>query len=39
MLGSKKALLSVVIDSGGGDILSKVGKVLGHGGKLVCYGM
>ncbi|KAH6903096.1 hypothetical protein BKA70DRAFT_1303236 [Coprinopsis sp. MPI-PUGE-AT-0042] len=35
----KGALLDSVIDSSGGEILSKVGKILRHGGKLVCYGM
>lgn len=35
----KGALLDSVIDSSGGEILSKVGKILRHGGKVVCYGM
>lgn len=39
LLSSNKAMLQVVIDAGGGDILAKVGKVLAQGGKLVCYGM
>lgn len=39
LLNSNKAMLQVVIDSGGGNILAKVGKVLAQGGKLVCYGM
>lgn len=32
-------LLDVVIDSGGGDILAQTGKILKHGGSVVCYGM
>lgn len=32
-------LLNSVIDSGGGDIMSKVGRVLRRGGKVVVYGM
>lgn len=31
--------LSVIIDSGGGDLFKKVGHILRPGGKLVCYGM
>ncbi len=33
------ARVSVVIDSGGGDIMAQVGKVLKSGGKVVIYGM
>ncbi|KAL4244887.1 Zinc-type Alcohol Dehydrogenase-like protein [Abortiporus biennis] len=33
------ALLSAVIDSGGGDIVESVGKVLKRGGRVVIYGM
>ncbi|TCD70270.1 hypothetical protein EIP91_004171 [Steccherinum ochraceum] len=33
------ALLSAVIDSGGGDIMGKVGKFMKGGGKVVIYGM
>ncbi|KII88285.1 hypothetical protein PLICRDRAFT_124628 [Plicaturopsis crispa FD-325 SS-3] len=33
------ALLDVIIDSGGGDILGQAGKFLKHGGRVVCYGM
>ena len=35
----KGAQLSAVIDSGGGDIIGQVGKVLRGGGKVVVYGM
>ncbi len=35
----KGAQLSTVIDSGGGDIVGQVGKVLKGGGKVVVYGM
>lgn len=35
----KGALLSAVIDSGGGDIMGQVGKILKPGGKVVVYGM
>ncbi|KAI0819102.1 NAD(P)-binding protein [Irpex lacteus] len=35
----KGAQLSAVIDSGGGDIIGQVGKVLKGGGKVVVYGM
>ncbi|THH29845.1 hypothetical protein EUX98_g4356 [Antrodiella citrinella] len=37
--GSEDALLSAVIDSGGGDILGQVSKILKSGGKVVVYGM
>lgn len=33
------AFLSSVIDSGGGDILGQVSKILKSGGKVVVYGM
>jgi NADPH:quinone reductase-like Zn-dependent oxidoreductase len=32
-------LLDVVIDSGGGDIMGKVSKVVKPGGRVVVYGM
>lgn len=32
-------LLDVVIDSGGGGIMAQTGKILKHGGSVVCYGM
>ncbi|KAF8626744.1 hypothetical protein AX15_004714 [Amanita polypyramis BW_CC] len=32
-------VLDVVIDSSGGDIMTKVGKSLKQGGSIVCYGM
>ena len=35
----KDARLSSVIDSGGGEIMAQVGKILQHGGKVVIYGM
>lgn len=35
----KGALLSSVIDSGGGDIMGQAGKILKGGGKVVVYGM
>ncbi|TFK20539.1 NAD(P)-binding protein [Coprinopsis marcescibilis] len=35
----KGGVLDSVIDSGGGDILGKVSKILKPGGKVVCYGM
>ncbi|KAK7693879.1 hypothetical protein QCA50_003452 [Cerrena zonata] len=35
----KNALLSSVIDSGGGDLLGKLGKILKPGGRVVVYGM
>jgi NADPH:quinone reductase-like Zn-dependent oxidoreductase len=31
--------LDAVIDSGGGEIMSQIGKLLKASGKLVCYGM
>ncbi|KAH7906106.1 hypothetical protein BJ138DRAFT_1163409 [Hygrophoropsis aurantiaca] len=31
--------LDAVVDSGGGDIMAQVGKILKAGGKVVCYGM
>ncbi len=31
--------LDVVIDSGGGDIMAQIGKMLKQGGSVVCYGM
>jgi NADPH:quinone reductase-like Zn-dependent oxidoreductase len=31
--------LDAVIDSGGGDIMGKVGPILKHAGRVVCYGM
>lgn len=34
-----ESLLDSVIDSAGGDIMSKVSKVLRPGGKVVIYGM
>lgn len=40
--GGKKGddiLLTSVIDSGGGDIMGKVGRTLRKGGKVVVYGM
>lgn len=37
--GGKEARLSAVIDSAGGEIMSQVGKILKHGGKVVVYGM
>lgn len=35
----KGALLSAVIDSGGGEIMTQVNKILKSGGKVVVYGM
>jgi NADPH:quinone reductase-like Zn-dependent oxidoreductase len=36
----KKGLtLDAIIDSGGGDIMGQAGKLLKHGGRVVCYGM
>lgn len=32
-------LLDVVVDSGGGDILGRVSRVLKPGGRVVVYGM
>lgn len=37
--GGKGNLLGAVIDSGGGEIMAQVGKILKHGGKVVVYGM
>ena len=37
--GGKGAQLDVVIDSGGGDLMGQVGKLLKAGGKVVVYGM
>ncbi|KEP50515.1 zinc-binding dehydrogenase family oxidoreductase [Rhizoctonia solani 123E] len=31
--------LDAIIDSAGGDLLNKTGKILNHGAKVVCYGM
>ncbi|KAL5638000.1 hypothetical protein ACGC1H_002312 [Rhizoctonia solani] len=31
--------LDAIIDSAGGDLLTKTGKILNHGAKVVCYGM
>jgi len=36
---AKSALLDVIIDSAGGDIITRTGKILRHGGSIVCYGM
>jgi len=36
---STTALLSAVIDSGGGDIMGRTGKILKNGGRVVVYGM
>ncbi|CCM00486.1 uncharacterized protein FIBRA_02520 [Fibroporia radiculosa] len=33
------ALLSAIIDSGGGDVMTKTGKILEAGGRVVVYGM
>ena len=35
----KGTQLDAVIDSGGGDLMSQIGKVLKAGGKVVVYGM
>ena len=32
-------MLDVVIDSGGGNIMAQTGRILKHGGSVVCYGM
>ncbi|KAL6301844.1 hypothetical protein BKA93DRAFT_796114 [Sparassis latifolia] len=37
--GATSALLSAVIDSGGGDIVGKTSKILKAGGRVVVYGM
>ena len=37
--GGKAAQLDAVIDSGGGDLMGQVGKMLKAGGKVVVYGM
>ena len=37
--GGKDALLSAVVDSGGGEIMSQVGRILKQGGRVVVYGM
>ena len=37
--GGKGAQLDAVIDSGGGDLMGQVGKLLKAGGKVVVYGM
>ncbi len=37
--GGKKPLLSTVIDSAGGEIMSQVSRILKTGGKVVVYGM
>ncbi|OCB84202.1 NAD-binding protein [Sanghuangporus baumii] len=39
LLQQGNAVLSAIIDSGGGDLFKKVGNLLKLGGKLVCYGM
>jgi NADPH:quinone reductase-like Zn-dependent oxidoreductase len=31
--------LDAVIDSAGGDLLGKTGRILNYGAKVVCYGM
>ncbi|KAG8683762.1 hypothetical protein FRC08_014095, partial [Ceratobasidium sp. 394] len=31
--------LDAIIDSAGGDLLGKTGRILNHGAKVVCYGM
>ncbi|KAF5344395.1 hypothetical protein D9756_011350 [Leucocoprinus leucothites] len=36
---SIRSQLDVVVDSGGGDVLGKVSRVLKPGGRVVCYGM
>jgi NADPH:quinone reductase-like Zn-dependent oxidoreductase len=33
------AVLDVVIDSGGGEIMAQTSKILKRGGKVICYGM
>ncbi|KZT23992.1 NAD(P)-binding protein [Neolentinus lepideus HHB14362 ss-1] len=35
----EKPLLDVVIDSGGGEIMTATNKILRAGGRVVCYGM
>lgn len=37
--GGSDGVLDVVIDSGGGDIMTQTSKILKHGGRVVCYGM
>lgn len=37
--GGMNAQLDAVIDSGGGDLMGLIGKILKHGGKVVVYGM
>jgi NADPH:quinone reductase-like Zn-dependent oxidoreductase len=37
--GSSDGVLDVVIDSGGGDIMTQTSKILKRGGRVVCYGM
>jgi len=37
--GNKPAKIDAVIDSGGGDIMTRVGSILKQGGKVVVYGM
>ncbi|KAG5635627.1 hypothetical protein H0H81_010588 [Sphagnurus paluster] len=34
-----KKELDVVVDSGGGEIMTQTGKILKQGGRVVCYGM
>ena len=34
-----QAELDAIIDSGGGDIFGKTGRILKAGGRVVCYGM
>jgi len=36
---AKAALIDVVIDAGGGDIMQRVSPLLRQGGSVVCYGM
>ncbi|KAH7924734.1 NAD(P)-binding protein [Leucogyrophana mollusca] len=37
--GAGQTKIDAVVDSGGGDIMSRVNKVLKAGGRVVCYGM
>jgi len=36
---SGKGVLDVVIDSGGGEIMTQTSRILKQSGKVVCYGM
>lgn len=37
---SKRPMLDVIIDSGGGEnLMQQVSRILKSGGRLVCYGM